>query len=164
SPPAPNVRDMPAPVSRYGRRFRLPGGDETPVNRLRDTCAVSANVDAGDFDGVVAVAEAVPRWDVGLHIAVRVGRTGAKGVPSRSGPRPVEWPALPVIGAFLRLEVCRVPVTFAGEADVDVRHGSGARPRLSANGVGAGRDGGVRGGVGDAGANAHGGDGFVWPV
>jgi hypothetical protein len=38
----------------------------------------SAHVDVGDLDGVVAVAEAVPGWNLGLHVAGCVGRAGAE--------------------------------------------------------------------------------------
>jgi len=51
--------------------------------RVRPTAAglpafsLSAHVDVEHLDGVVSVAEAVPRWNIGLHVAGCVGRAGA---------------------------------------------------------------------------------------
>src|SRR5205807_7358091 len=59
------------------------------------------------------------------------------------------------------LELRRVPVTLAGEADVNVCHRTGARPRLSTHGVRSGGDGRAGKRIGDAGAHAYQGDGFV---
>src|SRR5215212_7173515 len=60
----------------------------------------SAHVDVGDLDGVVSVAEPVPRRDLGLHVAGRVGRPGAEGVPSDVVRLPVEGPVLPLVRAL----------------------------------------------------------------
>src|SRR5215212_3639066 len=59
--------------------------------------ARSAHVDVGDLDGVVAVAQAVPGRNVGLHVARRVGRAGAERVPTRLRRVPGERPALPCV-------------------------------------------------------------------
>src|SRR5215211_3818559 len=93
----------------------------------------SAHVDVGDLDGVVSVAEPVPGRDVGLHVAGRVGCSGSKGVSADVGHLPVERPLLPLVRTLRGLELRRVPVSLAGEADVDVGYRSGARPRLSAH-------------------------------
>src|SRR5262249_30013547 len=91
---------------------------------------VSAYVDVTDLDGVVAVAEAVPGWHIGLHVALCVGRTGAKGAPLWLAGVLIERPVLPLIRAFAWLEVCRVPVIFSGQADVDMCHRPRVRPRF----------------------------------
>jgi hypothetical protein len=49
-----------------------------------------ATSDVDDLDGVVAVAEPVPRRDLGLDVAGRVGGPGAEGVASDVVGRPVE--------------------------------------------------------------------------
>ena len=56
------------------------------------------DVDVDDLDGVVAVAEAVPGRDVGLHVAGGVGRPRAQRVPSHVGGLPGEGPVLPLVG------------------------------------------------------------------
>src|SRR5918995_785820 len=124
----------------------------------------SAHVHVGDLDGVVSVAEPVPGRDVGLHVAGRVGCSGSKGVSADVGHLPVERPILPLVRTLRGLELRRVPVSLAGEADVDVGYRSGARPRLSAHGVLAGGDRRAGGGVGDAGADAHQRDAFVFSI
>src|SRR5215207_1879675 len=74
----------------------------------------SAHVDVGNLDGVVAVAEAVPGWDLGLHVAGCVGRAGAERIPSRLGGLPLEGPVLPLVRTLWGLEVGRMPVAFTG--------------------------------------------------
>src|SRR3954453_21529475 len=80
----------------------------------------SVHVDVRDLDCVVSVAESIPRRDVGLDVAGCVGRSRAEGVPADAGRLPVERPVLPVVRAFLGLKLCRMPVSLAGEAEVDV--------------------------------------------
>src|SRR3954453_21820654 len=82
----------------------------------------SVHVDVRDLDCVVPVAETVPRRDVGLDVAGRVGRSCAEGVPADAGRLPVERPVLPVIWTLRRLELRGMPFSLAREADVDVRH------------------------------------------
>src|SRR5436190_12369610 len=94
----------------------------------------SAHVDVDDFDGVVAVAESIPGRDFRLDVPGGIGRARAHGVPSDVARVPVERPILPLVRAFRGLEVRQVPVAFAGEADLDLCHGSGSRPRLAAHG------------------------------
>src|SRR5215218_10698041 len=118
----------------------------------------SAHIDVGDLDGVVAVAEAVPGWDLGLRVAGCVGRAGAEAVAAAFGRLPREGPVLPLVRTLGRFDLSRVPVAFTGEADLDLRHRSGARPGLSAHGVDAGGDGRAASGIGDPGAYAHDGD------
>src|SRR5215208_2536329 len=102
--------------------------DQEPAAREEPAGRASVDVDVGDLDGVVSVAEPVPRRDLGLHVPGRVGSPGSERVPSDVVRVPVEGPVLPLIGAFGGLELRLVPVTFAGEADVDLGHGSGSRP------------------------------------
>src|SRR5215207_11778546 len=52
--------------------------------------AASAHVDVGDLDGVVAVAETVPGWNLGLHVPGGVGRAGAEAVAAALGRLPCE--------------------------------------------------------------------------
>src|SRR5215204_7264993 len=129
-----------------------------------DLAGASAHVDVGDLDGVVSVAEPVPRRDLGLHVAGRVGRPGAEGVPSDVVRLPVEGPVLPVVRPLGRLDPRRVPVAFAGEADVDPRYGSGSRPGLAAHSVCAATDGRPRSGICDPRTHAHEPDGLVRSV
>src|SRR5215218_2484560 len=124
----------------------------------------SPHVDVYDLDGVVSVAEAVPGRDFRLHIPGGVGRPGAEGVPADVVRLPVERPFLPLVRAFGRREPGRVPVAFAGEADVDARDGPGSRPGLAAHGVRAGTDRRAVSGGGDARPHAHEADGLVRPV
>src|SRR4051795_5936027 len=77
--------------------------------------ASSAHVDVDHLDGVVAVAEPVPRWDLGLHVPGRIGRPGAEGGPAHGGGAPVEGPVLPGVGAGGLLELRLEPVPLAGE-------------------------------------------------
>ena len=50
-----------------------------PARRDEDLAPeASANVDVGDLDCVVSVAEPVPGWNVGLGVAGRVGCSGAE--------------------------------------------------------------------------------------
>src|SRR3954447_1006339 len=84
------------------------------------------HVDVRDLDGVVPVAEPIPRRDVGLNVAGRVGRSCAQGVPADAGRLPVERPVLPVIWTLRRLELRGMPLSLAGEADVDVGHRAAA--------------------------------------
>ena len=86
----------------------------------------STHIDVGDLDCVVSVAEPVPGWDVGLDVAGRVGCSGAEGVSTDVRRVPVERPFLPVVGPLRGLDLGRVPVSLAGEADVDVGDGPGA--------------------------------------
>src|SRR5829696_8782014 len=83
----------------------------------------STHVDVHDLDRVVSVAEAVPGRDLRLRVAAGAGRPGAEGVPADVVRLPVERPVLPPVRAFGRIEPGRVPVAFAGEADVDARMG-----------------------------------------
>src|SRR5215211_3044153 len=124
----------------------------------------SPHVDVYDLDGVVSVAEAVPGRDLRLRIAGGVGRAGAEGVPADVVRLPVERPFLPLVWACGWLELGRVPVAFAGEADVDTRDGSRARPGLAAYGVRAGADSRAVSGVGDPCPHAHEADGLARPV
>src|SRR5215213_4413335 len=71
----------------------------TPPSACRLRLPASAHVDVGDLDGVVAVAEAVPGWDLGLHVAGCVGRAGAEAVAAALGRLPVERPVLPLVWA-----------------------------------------------------------------
>ena len=57
----------------------------------------SAHVDVGDLDGIVAVAETVPGWNLGLHVAGCVGRAGAEAVAAALGRLPCEGPVLPLV-------------------------------------------------------------------
>src|SRR3954454_22708269 len=86
----------------------------------------SAHVDVGDLDCVVSVAEPVPGRDVRLYAAGRVGCSGAEGVSADVGRLPVERPILPLVWTFRGVELRRVPVSLAGEADVHVGYLSGA--------------------------------------
>src|SRR5829696_2328644 len=70
---------------------------QTPPSASRLRLPASAHVDVGNLDGVVAVAEAVPGWDLGLHVAGCVGRAGAERIPSRLGGLPLEGPVLPLV-------------------------------------------------------------------
>ena len=65
------------------------------------------HVDVRDLDGVVAVAEPVPRRDLWLHVAGGVGCSGPQGVAADVGRLPVEGPVLPVVGAGGRQRVGR---------------------------------------------------------
>src|SRR5215213_10947462 len=124
----------------------------------------SAHVDVGDLDGVVSVAEPVPRRDLGLHVAGRVGRPGAEGVPSDVVCIPVEGPVLPLVRALGGLELRGVPVAFAGEADVDPGHGSGSRPGFAAQRVRAAAETRPVSGIGDPRTYAHKVDGLMRSV
>src|SRR4051794_26492109 len=106
-----------------------------------------SHVDVGDLDGVVAVAEAVPGWDVGLHIAGCIGCADAEAVAAALGRLPVERPVLPLVRALRGLDLGHVPVPFARDADFDVCDRSCARPGLTADGVGPGGDGRAGSGV-----------------
>ncbi len=90
----------------------------------------SAHVDVDDLDGVVPVSEPVPGRDLWLGVAGCVCRAGAEGVAANVVGRPVERPVLPVVRPEGRLDPGRVPVAFAGEADVDPRYGSSSRQAL----------------------------------
>src|SRR6185312_13401927 len=79
----------------------------------------SAHVDVGDLDRVVPVAEPVPGWNLGLHVAGRVGRAGAERVSADLGRLPPEGPVLPLVRAHRGLEVHCVPLSLAREADMD---------------------------------------------
>src|SRR5262249_20056864 len=150
---------------RRARHVRGRGGTYGPRRPGRGMRhLVSTHVDVTDLDGVVAVAEAVPEWHIGLHVALCVGRTGAKGAPPWLAGVPIERPVLPLIRAFAWLEGCRMPVHFPRPACVDMCHRPRARPRFPPHGIGADPDDGAGSGVGDAGAHAHGDDGVVWPV
>src|SRR4051794_9569554 len=94
-------------------------GCSTPRRRGRPDDA-SVPVDGEHFDGVVSVAQPVPRWDVGLPVSGGVGRPGAQGVTSDVVAVPDERPVLPLVGTARRVQLRWVPVTFAGEADVDL--------------------------------------------
>src|SRR5215218_3171647 len=59
----------------------------------------SSTVDVDHLDGVVPVAQAVPRGDVGLHVAGGVGRSGPEGVPADGDRIPGEAPVLPLVVA-----------------------------------------------------------------
>src|SRR5215210_8515814 len=98
----------------------------------------STHVDVHDLDGVVSVAEAVPGRDLRLRVAGGVSRPGTEGMPADVVRLPVERPVLPLVRAFGRLQPGRMPVAFAGEADVDARDGPGSRPGLASYGVRAG--------------------------
>src|SRR5215207_6209682 len=137
--------------------FHLRGcvATRTPPSACRLRLPTSAHVDVGDLDGVVAVAEAVPGWNLGLHVAGRVGRAGAEAVAAALGRLPCEGPVLPLVWTLGGFDLRRVPVAFAGEADVDVGDRSGARPGLPAHGVGPRGDGCAASGIGDAGAYAR---------
>jgi hypothetical protein len=50
-----------------------PDGWSPPYARALQRLEASSDVDVDDLDGVVAVAEPVPRWDLGLDVAGRVG-------------------------------------------------------------------------------------------
>src|ERR1700752_3662557 len=101
----------------------------------------SVHVDVLEFDGIVAVAQAVPLRYLGLGVAGGIGRAGAQGVTANRDRPPYERPVLPVVGPSRRLELGWVPLTFAGETDVDPRDRAGARPSLAAHPVGAGLNG-----------------------
>ena len=60
--------------------------------------ALSTDVDEGDLDGVVAVAQAVPRRHVGLDVAGGVGGSSAQRVSADAGRVPLEGPVLPLGG------------------------------------------------------------------
>ena len=92
------LRPSGRPADGRGRSTRDDAGSRLRgrPDRLADP---SADVDVDDLDGVVAVAEPVPRRDVGLDVAGRVGRAGAQRVPADVGGVPVERPVLPLVGA-----------------------------------------------------------------
>src|SRR5215217_4357090 len=75
--------------------------------------AASAHIDVGDLDRVVSVAEPVPGWNIGLHVACCVGRAGAQGVPAGCTCLPIERPVLPLVGALRGLELRRLPFASA---------------------------------------------------
>src|SRR5215211_8947527 len=83
----------------------------TPPSSCRLRLLASAHVDVGDVDGVVAVAEAVPGWNLGLHVAGGVGRAGAEAVPSCLGRLPCEGPVLPLVRTLRGFDLRWVPVT-----------------------------------------------------
>ena len=99
---------------------------------------MSVHVDVLHFDGIVAVAEAVPWRHFGLAVAGRVGGAGAQRVTAGRGRLPVEGPVLPLVWRARRLEFRCVPFAFAGEADLDACDRAGARPRFSADRAGPG--------------------------
>jgi hypothetical protein len=59
----------------------------------------SVSIDVEDLDGVVPVAQPVPGWDVGLHVAGGISRPGAPGVASDLAVLPAEPPVLPLVRA-----------------------------------------------------------------
>src|SRR5687768_12760799 len=91
---------------------------QPPPSGCRLRLPASAHVDVGNLDGVVAVAEAVPGWNLGLHVASCVDRTGAEAVAAALGRLPCERPILPLVRALRGFDLRRVPFAFAGEADV----------------------------------------------
>src|SRR6476660_9659412 len=115
----------------------------------------SAHVDVDDLDGVVSVAESVPGWDLGLGVAGGVRRAGAERVAADVVGVPIERPVLPLVGPGGRLEPSRVPVAFAGEADVDLSDRTGSRPRLAAHRVRSAVEQRAVCGRGNAGADPH---------
>src|SRR3954454_23583394 len=152
---APTECSRPSPGrARFGYpAYAVPG---SPDETLRHRRAVSsAHVDVDHLDGVVAVAEPVPGWDLRLDVAGGVGRPGAEGVPAYGGGVPVQPPVLPRVGARGLLELRLVPVALAGEADLHARHRAGARPRLASYGAGAGVENRRRSGGGDPGTHTH---------
>src|SRR5215469_15742570 len=94
-------------------------------------CAWSMHVDVLHFDGIVAVAQAVPWRYCRLGVAGRIGSTGAQRVTAYGGRPPFEGPVLPLVWPALRLKFRCLPFTFAGDADVDSRHWAAAGPCLS---------------------------------
>jgi hypothetical protein len=131
----------------------------------RSRLPASAHVDVGHLDRVVSVAEPISGWDIWLNVAGGVGCACAQCVPSDFGRLPLERPVLPLIRDFRGFAFRRAPFAFAGEAEVDVRHRSGARLGLSAHGVCAGGEGSRAGsGVGDPGTHAHERDRLVWLI
>src|SRR4051794_524151 len=81
------------PVHRDGAGSSGPG---------RLSAAGSDDVDVHDLHGVVAVADPVPRRDVGLHVARGVGGAGADRVPAGRGSLPADAPVLPLRGVLRR--------------------------------------------------------------
>src|SRR5512132_1945856 len=80
------IRRTPTPVS----EAIAPPLSLRPSACCRLRLLASAHVDVGDLDGVVAVAEAVPGWNLGLHVAGCVGRAGAEAVADGLGRLPCE--------------------------------------------------------------------------
>src|SRR4051794_9253251 len=147
-----------SPTMRSGR-WKSPTPSTAPRGSEADVApGSSADVDGDDLDRVVAVAEPVPRGNLGLRVAGGVGRAGAQALPAASGGVPLERPALPLVRALRRLELGGQPVAFPGEADLDLRDRAGAGPRLAAHDLGAGRDHRAGGRMRDTGADAHEGD------
>src|SRR3954470_13802803 len=101
--------------------------------RQRHGVRESGDVGVDDLDGVVAVAEPVPGWDLGLDVSGRVGGSGAERVAADVVGLPVKRPVLPVVWARGWIELRGVPFAFAGEADLDPGHGPGPRPGLAAH-------------------------------
>src|SRR3954454_5733116 len=65
---------------------------------------LSLDVDDDELDGVVPVAQTVPRWNLRLDVARRVGCARAQRMPAGCGV-PLTRPFLPVVGASRRLEL-----------------------------------------------------------
>src|ERR671920_1016050 len=101
----------------------------------------SAHLDVRDLDGVVAVADPVPRRDVGLDVAGRISGAGPQAVPSGRG-LPRVAPVLPLVGGLRRLDHRGAPFAFTDEAHPDVGDGAGTGPGLAADRVRAGGGGG----------------------
>ena len=132
-----------APARTAQTREPRSGAGAPPLTLMTRVAAArrSVHVDELDLDGVVPVAEAVPWRHVGLHVAGGVGGPRSKGVSSHVDGVPVEGPVLPLGGALRWFELSRVPVAFAGEADVDAGDGPGPGPGFAADRVGARVDG-----------------------
>src|SRR3989440_13091137 len=124
----------------------------------------STNVDIKHLDRVVSVAQPVPGRNVWLDVSSSVGCAGAQAVPSDIGRLPGERPVLPLVRALRGIDSRRMPLSFAGEADLDLGDRPSSGPGLSAHRAGSGGDGRAVSGVGDARARAHQGDGFVGSI
>src|SRR5258708_6886487 len=122
------------------------------------------HVDVLHFNGVVAVAEAVPWRYFWLGVAGGVGGAGAQGVTADGGLVPFEGPVLPLVWRARRLEFGRVPFAFAGEADLDAGHRAGARPGFPAHDAGPGADARARSRLCDASTPPHQGHRLPVPV
>src|SRR4051812_25428450 len=127
----------------------------------------STHVDVRHLNGVVAVSEPVPGWDVRLLVAGRIGRPGTDAVTPGQRDLPLVRPVLPLVRAPGGVDQGRLPRALPGEAEVDVRDGSRSRPCLSADHMGTWREDGAWPRVGDSRAYAHGRHalmGAVWPL
>jgi len=74
----------------------------------RVACQRSDDVDVPQLDRVVAVAEAVPRRDLGLDVAVGIGGAGAQAVSPGVVRVPLERPVLPLVrpgGWFKKIQL-----------------------------------------------------------